>query len=497
MELVARDDLHPALSDLLIRAAREIHGSPGLFRNAGEYPAPLARDFPISADAERYYKSGEQFLYKRLPFWLASLVDRLLVVLLPLLVVIVPATRLAPAIYRWRIRSRIYRWYGALMAIEREMRGEQTPEQKERVHARLDEIVARRQRAAHAAVVRRPALRPARPRRRRPPPPGRRRGERRGVPGAVANHPDGYRAGAVQVDLDMMFSVRLVGMSPRPALDPALLSHLISAQRLEDRRGRRGSGLAALDGLLGGGWPRAALCEISGRRSSGRTAILYAALARRSPRARRRRWSTSAAGSIAARARGRDRAAAACSGSAARPGRRSRRPIWCWARAGSDLVALDLCDARPRLPTRPGCGSHGAASRGRRCWCPHRRAPPGAFAAAAVELAPGAPRVRHGRPAAVRRARGPRACAGGAAHEPRAAGVRGGAMRLACVYVPQLALQAALRRTPEARERRWRCWRRGATAAAARGKARAESQADEAARHRARRRRAAPACGPA
>ena len=73
--------LHPALSDLLIGAAREIHGGPGMFRNAGEYPAPLARDFPISRDAERYYKSGEQFLYKRLPFWLASLVDRLLVLL--------------------------------------------------------------------------------------------------------------------------------------------------------------------------------------------------------------------------------------------------------------------------------------------------------------------------------------------------------------------------------------------------------------------------------
>jgi TRAP-type uncharacterized transport system substrate-binding protein len=140
VELVARDDLHPALSDLLIRAAREIHGAPGMFRTAGEYPAPLARDFPISADAERYYKSGEQFLYKRLPFWLASLVDRLLVIVLPLFVIIVPATRLAPALYRWRIRSRIYRWYGALMAIERQMRGEKTPEQKDRVRERLDEI---------------------------------------------------------------------------------------------------------------------------------------------------------------------------------------------------------------------------------------------------------------------------------------------------------------------------------------------------------------------
>jgi TRAP transporter TAXI family solute receptor len=140
VELVARDDLHPALSDLLIRAAREIHGGPGLFRNAGEYPAPLARDFPVSADAERYYKSGEQFLYKRLPFWLASVIDRLLVVLLPLLVVILPATRMAPALYRWRVRSRIYRWYGALMAIEREMRGDHTPDERDHVRARLDEI---------------------------------------------------------------------------------------------------------------------------------------------------------------------------------------------------------------------------------------------------------------------------------------------------------------------------------------------------------------------
>jgi hypothetical protein len=140
VEMVARDDLHPALSDLLIGAAREIHGGPGLFRNAGEYPAPLARDFPISREAERYYKSGEQFLYKRLPFWLASIVDRLLVLLLPLLVIIVPATRLAPALYRWRVRSRIYRWYGALMDIERQMRLEPTPEGREKVRDRLDAI---------------------------------------------------------------------------------------------------------------------------------------------------------------------------------------------------------------------------------------------------------------------------------------------------------------------------------------------------------------------
>jgi TRAP-type uncharacterized transport system substrate-binding protein len=121
VELVAKQDLHPALSDLLISAAREVHGGAGMFRNAGEYPAPLARDFRISADAERYYKSGEQFLYKRLPFWLASLVDRLLVLLLPLLVVLLPASRIVPWLYRWRVRSRIYRWYGLLMEIEHDV----------------------------------------------------------------------------------------------------------------------------------------------------------------------------------------------------------------------------------------------------------------------------------------------------------------------------------------------------------------------------------------
>ena len=140
VELVAREGLHPAVSDLLISAAREVHGEPGLFRDAGEFPAPLEREFPISPDAQRYYKSGAQFLYKRLPFWLASLVDRLLVVLVPLLVLIIPATRIVPPLYRWRVRSRIYRWYGTLMAIERDMLGELTPERREQVIKRLDDI---------------------------------------------------------------------------------------------------------------------------------------------------------------------------------------------------------------------------------------------------------------------------------------------------------------------------------------------------------------------
>jgi hypothetical protein len=140
VELVARDTLHPALSDLLIAAAREVHGPAGMFRKAGEFPAPQERDFPISADAQRYYKSGTPFLYSRLPFWLASLTDRLLVILVPLAVVIVPLTRIVPPIYRWRVRSRIYRWYGKLISLERDMLMHPEPGERARILGRLDEI---------------------------------------------------------------------------------------------------------------------------------------------------------------------------------------------------------------------------------------------------------------------------------------------------------------------------------------------------------------------
>lgn len=120
VELVARDSLHPALSDLLLEAAREVHGRPGLYRKRGEFPAPLEHEFRISPDAQRYYAQGKSFLYRTFPFWVASLITRVVAVLVPLLVLLIPAVRVVPALYRWRMTSRIYRWYGALQKLERD-----------------------------------------------------------------------------------------------------------------------------------------------------------------------------------------------------------------------------------------------------------------------------------------------------------------------------------------------------------------------------------------
>ena len=139
VELIAREDLHPALSDLLIEAATEVHGKATTLQRAGEFPAPVEKEFPISSNAARYYKSGKGFLYRHLPFWVASLIDRTAVLLVPVLVILVPGMRLVPALYRWRVGSRIYRWYGALLALERDVR-RHSPADREELLRRLAEV---------------------------------------------------------------------------------------------------------------------------------------------------------------------------------------------------------------------------------------------------------------------------------------------------------------------------------------------------------------------
>jgi len=140
VDLIARDNLHPALSDLLLEAATEVHGRAGLFKSLGEFPAPLEHEFRISADAGRFYKSGKSFLYRYLPFWMASLVNRVLVVFVPMFLVLIPGMRSIPAIYRWRMKMRIYRWYRLLLALEQEMIGQLAPEKQEEMIGRLNHI---------------------------------------------------------------------------------------------------------------------------------------------------------------------------------------------------------------------------------------------------------------------------------------------------------------------------------------------------------------------
>ncbi|HSQ73568.1 MAG TPA: hypothetical protein VLM87_14220 [Rubrivivax sp.] len=117
--LVARADIHPVLVDLLLDAAREVHGGNGLLQRAGEFPSAETYEYRMSADAERNFTSGPSALRQYLPYWSVVWIQRLVFFGLPLLAVGVPLLRVAPVPYRWAIRRRIYRWYGELSFIER------------------------------------------------------------------------------------------------------------------------------------------------------------------------------------------------------------------------------------------------------------------------------------------------------------------------------------------------------------------------------------------
>ena len=119
--LIVRDTMHPALLYLLLDAASEIHGASGWVNKSGEFPAPMPQDFPLSDQAERFYKTGPPVLLDYLPFWVAILLDRMIKILLPVLAVMFPLMRVLPWFYSWRNRSRIRRLYGELKFFEIEI----------------------------------------------------------------------------------------------------------------------------------------------------------------------------------------------------------------------------------------------------------------------------------------------------------------------------------------------------------------------------------------
>ena len=140
--LLVREDTHPALVDLLMQAASEVHGGPGVFQKPGEFPRAGHSEFPLSKESERYYKSGKPFLQRYLPFWAATLIDRMVVMLVPLLAVLVPLFKFAPQIYGWRVRSRIYRRYGELKFLENEVNEDPGRHSRDEWLEKLDSIEA-------------------------------------------------------------------------------------------------------------------------------------------------------------------------------------------------------------------------------------------------------------------------------------------------------------------------------------------------------------------
>jgi TRAP transporter TAXI family solute receptor len=140
--LVVREDFHPALAYLLLHAAAQVHSHAGLFARRGEFPAARESEFALSEEAERYLQNGPPFLRRYLPFWLANLIERMVVLLVPLFAVLIPAFKMLPALLEWRVRSRVFRWYGEIQFLEEELGRAQGGMDAAAMLARLDEIEA-------------------------------------------------------------------------------------------------------------------------------------------------------------------------------------------------------------------------------------------------------------------------------------------------------------------------------------------------------------------
>lgn len=138
--LLIRDDLHPALQTLLLQAASEVHGTSGFFQRDGEFPAYRDKLVPPSPEATRFFKSGPPFLQRYLPFWLAVLIDRMMVLLVPVFALLIPLLKVAPALYNWRVRAKIFRCYGELKFLEEDLRHRFDPACLADYRSRLDAL---------------------------------------------------------------------------------------------------------------------------------------------------------------------------------------------------------------------------------------------------------------------------------------------------------------------------------------------------------------------
>jgi TRAP-type uncharacterized transport system substrate-binding protein len=145
--VLVREDAHRALVNLLTQALQEVHSQPAaeagsgvqLFQRAGEFPIASDPEFPMSEEARRVYRSGAPFLQRYVPFWLATMIDRLLVSLVVLVPILIPLVRFAPQIYNWRVRRRLMYWYGKLKSLEADAAG---PEERAAKLRELDRIEA-------------------------------------------------------------------------------------------------------------------------------------------------------------------------------------------------------------------------------------------------------------------------------------------------------------------------------------------------------------------
>jgi len=141
--LVVKESMHPALVYLMMKVIAEVHGGPSLFNTKGEFPSAKDTDFPLSTQALNFYKSGLPIIDKYLPFWAATFVNRTLIVILPLLALLIPLTKIIPMVYVWLVKRKLFRYYGELRFLDTQLQDIKTADDVQLCLEKLNEIEAK------------------------------------------------------------------------------------------------------------------------------------------------------------------------------------------------------------------------------------------------------------------------------------------------------------------------------------------------------------------
>ena len=138
--LIIKEGMHPALVYLMLKVISQVHSGPRMLNKKGEFPSTNDTDFPLSDQAVGFYKSGLPFIDKYLPFWAATFVNRTLIVILPLLALLIPLTKIIPTVYIWLVKRKLFRYYGELRYIDAQLREKTLAENRMQYLDKLNEI---------------------------------------------------------------------------------------------------------------------------------------------------------------------------------------------------------------------------------------------------------------------------------------------------------------------------------------------------------------------
>lgn len=138
--LVVKENMHPALVYLMLKIISQVHSGSGVLHQKGEFPSAKDSDFPLTSQAVNFYQSGLPFIDKYLPFWAATFVNRTFIIIVPLLALLIPLTRIIPIIYVWLIKRKLFRYYRELRLIEMQLNKRVDAEVNQQSLENLNEI---------------------------------------------------------------------------------------------------------------------------------------------------------------------------------------------------------------------------------------------------------------------------------------------------------------------------------------------------------------------